>query len=117
MSGMKLVFISYPVNKMDEALAFYRDALGMEEAWREGARTVALRTNSDVQILLEEDEEEHTYGPGGVFVVDNVDLFFEENKDKLTFVKEPCDIPPGRYAIFMDATGNPIRIIDLTKQK
>lgn len=114
---MKLAFLSLPVKNMDSAVAFYRDVLGMEEAWREGATTVALRTNADVQLLLEQEEEEHQFGPGGIYIVENVETFYQQNKASLHFVQEPIDIPPGKYAIFTDDTGNPIRIIDLTKQK
>ena len=30
-------------------------------------------------------------------------------------MKEPIDIPPGRYAIYKDNSGNAIRIIDFSK--
>jgi catechol 2,3-dioxygenase-like lactoylglutathione lyase family enzyme len=113
---MKLIFHSQPVKEMKKAVSFYRDVLGMEEAWREGDHTVAFKTNSDTQILLEDDVEEHSYGPGSVFLVDSVDEFYQENNTSLNFVKEPSDIPPGRYAIFSDDSGNPIRIIDMSKR-
>ncbi|MDM5316197.1 VOC family protein [Fictibacillus sp. b24] len=113
---MKLVFHSQPVKDMKKAVIFYRDVLGMEEAWREGDHTVAFKTNADTQILLEDDNGEHVYGPGSVFLVDSVDKYFNENNQTLSFVKEPCDIPPGRYAIFSDDSGNPIRIIDMSKR-
>jgi hypothetical protein len=63
--------------------------------------------------IIEDDETD--LGAGGIFIVENVDSFYEENKNKLTFVKEPRDIPPGRYTIFKDNSNNVIRIIDLTK--
>jgi predicted enzyme related to lactoylglutathione lyase len=113
---MKLVFHSQPVKEMKKAVFFYRDVLGMEEAWREGDHTVAFKTNSDTQILLEDDVEEHSYGPGSVFLVDSVDEYYQENNASLNFVKEPSDIPPGRYAIFSDDSGNPIRLIDMSKR-
>ena len=111
---MKLIFLYHPVNDLKESLSFYRDTLGYEEAWREGENTVALTIpGSDVQMLIEDDE--HELGPGGVFQIESVDGFYQENKQNLTFVKEPIDIPPGRYAIYKDNSGNPIRIIDFTK--
>ncbi|MBN3555526.1 VOC family protein [Fictibacillus nanhaiensis] len=113
---MKLVFHSQPVKDMKSAVAFYRDILGMEEAWREGNHTVSFKANTDTQILLEDDKIEREFGPGSVFLVDNVDAYFTSNQSTLNFVKEPCDIPPGRYAIFTDDSGNPIRIIDMSKQ-
>ncbi|WP_137789408.1 VOC family protein [Bacillus sp. E(2018)] len=113
---MKLVFHSQPVKDMKKAIIFYRDILGMDEAWREGNHTVSLKTDTDTQILLEDDEVERDFGPGSVFLVDSVDEYFKENQSALLFVKEPCNIPPGRYAIFTDDSGNPIRIIDMSKR-
>ncbi|MEI5907421.1 VOC family protein [Bacillus spongiae] len=113
---MKLVFLYHPVKNVKESLAFYRDTLGFEEAWREGEHTVALTLpNSDVRLMIE--DEEADLSAGGVFLVDSVDDFYNENKNVLEFVKEPIDIPPGRYAIYKDISGNYLRIIDFTKEK
>ena len=112
---MKLLFMDYPVENLKESLAFYRDVLGFEEAWREGDHTVALKMpGSDVQLMIENDEVGLT--PGAVFLVDSVDEYYKEKKDILSFVKEPMDIPPGRYAIFQDNSGNLIRILDFSKE-
>jgi catechol 2,3-dioxygenase-like lactoylglutathione lyase family enzyme len=111
---MKLTFIHYPVKDLKESLPFYRQ-LGFEEAWREGDHTVALHMpGTDVQLMLEDDELD--IGPGCVFIVDSVDHFYEQNKAQLDFLKEPMDIPPGRYAIYRDPSGNPFRLIDMSKQ-
>ncbi len=115
MGVLKLVFLYHPVKNLKDSLTFYRETLGFEEAWREGEHTVALSLpNSDVRLLIEEDEKD--LDAGGVFLVDSVDSFFEENKNMLQFVKEPVDIPPGRYAIFKDNAENYIRILDFTKE-
>jgi len=112
---MKLVFLYHPVDNIKEALAYYRDTLGFEEAWREGEHTVALQIpNSEVRLLIEDDEKE--LGAGGIFLVESVDSFFNKKKEALEFVKEPIDIPPGRYAIYKDNSGNPIRIIDFSNE-
>ena len=112
---MKLLFMDYPVENLKESLAFYRDVLGFEEAWREGDHTVALKMpGSDVQLMIENDEVGLT--PGAVFLVDSVDEYYGKKRDILTFVKEPMDIPPGRYAIFQDNSGNLIRILDFSKE-
>ncbi|TLS37599.1 VOC family protein [Pseudalkalibacillus caeni] len=112
---MKLAFLFHPVGNLKESLTYYRETLGMSEAWREGEHTVALNIpGSEVQILLEDDEMD--IGPGGVFMVDSVDDFYKENKEKLQFIKEPVDIPPGRYAIYRDSDQNAFRIIDMTNQ-
>ncbi len=112
---MKLEFLYHPVKNIEEALMFYQEQLGFEEAWREGDHTIALRLpNSDVQLMIEDDEKELT--AGGVFSVESVDAFFQKHRDQLHFVKEPVDIPPGRYAIYTDNSGNLIRIIDFSKE-
>ena len=112
---MKLAFIDYPVKDLKKSIAFYRDTMGFEEAWREGDHTVAFKLpGSEVQLMIENDE--YGTGPGAVFLVESVDQFFVENKEQLEFVKEPVDIPPGRYAIFQDVDGNLIRILDFTNE-
>ena len=114
--NMKLAFLCHPTNDMKQSLSYYRDILGFEEAWREGDHTVALKLekNEEVQLMIEDDIE--GVPSGGVFILDNVDEFYEKNRSILNFVKEPIDIPPGRYAIFNDPNGNPFRIIDMTKE-
>lgn len=112
---MKLVFLYHPVSNLKDSLAFYRDTLGFEEAWREGEHTVALQLpGSDVRLLIEDDEL--GLAPGGVFLVDSVDGFYKENKDQLEFIKQPVSIPPGRYAIYKDNSGNLLRILDFTNE-
>lgn len=112
---MKLSFLYHPVIDLKESLIFYRDVLGFEEAWREGNHTVALSIpNTEQRIMLEADEQD--LGAGGVFLVDSVDEFYKEHQSKVEFVKKPIDIPPGRYAIYLDDSGNPIRIIDFSKE-
>ena len=113
---MKLVFLSHPVKNVKESLHFYREVLGFEEAWREGEHTIALNLpNSDVRLMIEDDEQD--LSAGGVFLVDNVDAFYEAKKNVLTFVKTPFDVQPGRYAIYQDHDGNYMRIIDFTNEK
>ncbi|MFT4414301.1 VOC family protein [Fredinandcohnia humi] len=113
---MKLLFLYYPVKNVDESLAYYRDVLGFEESWREGEHTAALHLpGTDVRLMIEDENE--GYSAGGMFLIDSVDVFYNENKDKLNFVKGPEDIPPGRYAIYLDNAGNPIRILDFTHEK
>jgi catechol 2,3-dioxygenase-like lactoylglutathione lyase family enzyme len=111
---MKLAFLFHPVKDLQESQRYY-EGLGMTEAWREGNQVMGLSMpDSEVQLMIEEDELE--LGPGGVFVVDSVDQFYDDNETRLHFVKTPCSIPPGRYAIYKDEAGNPIRIIDFTNK-
>ena len=39
---MKFEFLFVPTADLNASLAFYRDALGFSEVWREGDSTVAL---------------------------------------------------------------------------
>ena len=74
---MKLEFLYAPVQKIDEALAVYRDGLGLTEAWREGENTVTLNLpDSDVKLML--DAEAPAAKPGPLFVVE-----------------QRCDLPGG----------------------
>ncbi len=110
---MKLVFLYHPVDNLMDSLSYYRDTLGFEEAWREEEQAIAFQLpGSDVKLLIENDE--HDLGAGGVFLVKSVDEFFGEKKESLSFVREPVDIPPGRYAIYKDGSGNVIRVIDFS---
>ncbi|MEI4770869.1 VOC family protein [Psychrobacillus sp. FJAT-51614] len=112
---MKLVFLYHPVKDLKESITFYREILGFEEAWREGDKTVAFNLpDSEIKLMIEDDEQE--LSAGGIFLVDSVDEFYKSKKDTLVFLKEPVDIPPGRYAIYKDESGNPLRIIDFTKE-
>jgi predicted enzyme related to lactoylglutathione lyase len=112
---MKLHFIYQPAEDFKASLAFYRDTLGWEEAWREGESTAAFRIpGNEVQILLDKDPREAQVS-GPMFLVDSVDEFYQQNAGKLHFVKEPSDIPPGRYGAFKDASGNIIRLFDQTR--
>ncbi|MDF2700418.1 MAG: hypothetical protein K0Q49_1976 [Haloplasmataceae bacterium] len=112
---MKLVFLYQPVKNIEESMAYYKGVLGFEEAWREGEHTAALKLpNSDVKLMIEDDGSESEVG--GMFLVDSVDKYYKENKEKIEFVKKPMDIPPGRYATFKDISGNIIRILDFSKE-
>ena len=65
---MKLVFLHHPVENLEASLAFYRDTLGFKEAWREEEHTVAFKIpNSEVELLLDYDDDEKDLGAGGVF--------------------------------------------------
>ncbi|WML56492.1 VOC family protein [Neobacillus sp. PS2-9] len=115
---MKLTFLFHPVKNLKDSIEFYRDTLGFEESWREGEHTAALKLpGSDVQLMLEDEDENDGLPAGGIFLVESVDQYYAENNGKLVFIKEPIDIPPGRYAIYQDNSGNPIRILDFSKDK
>lgn len=110
---MKLVFVYQSVDDLDAALAFYRDDLGLTEAWREGDSTVAFELpGSPVQLMVDVRPDEHPKWASGMFFqVDDVDGFVEEH-GQLKWLDEPMDVPDGRAAAFTDPAGNTIHIFD-----
>jgi predicted enzyme related to lactoylglutathione lyase len=106
---MKLSFLYHPVKDLEKAVAFYRDVLGWDEAWREGEETAAMQIpDSEVTVMLDMTSEPEA--ASGFFGVDDVDAFYARMKDRLKFVAEPKDLPPIRYAAFTDPDGNVFRI-------
>jgi catechol 2,3-dioxygenase-like lactoylglutathione lyase family enzyme len=110
---MKLAFAFLPTRDLHQAIAFYRDTLGLDEAWREGDHTVAFSLpGTDVALMLGSEFEP----AGPLFLVDSVRDFYEHNVSALRFRFEPRDIPPGLYTIFDDPAGNAIRVMDVSKE-
>jgi hypothetical protein len=59
-STVKLTFLYQSVDDLDAALAFYRDVLGLAEAWREGDTTVAFELpGSPVQLMVDVRPDDH----------------------------------------------------------
>jgi len=106
---MKLEFMYAPVQKIDEALALYRDGLGLTEAWREGENTVALNLpDTDVKLML--DAEAPAAQPGPLFVVDSVAAFRNEHPG-LSY-EENLEIPGGWLTSFSDPWRNVVYLMD-----
>ncbi|MGM0854784.1 MAG: VOC family protein [Bacillota bacterium] len=81
---MKLAFQCHPVKDLTESLNYYRDTLGFEEACREGGHTIALKLpGTDVQLMIENDEPD--LAPGGIFIVDSVDGYYEPTSRSTSF--------------------------------
>lgn len=108
---MKLEFLYTPVKDLKSALALYRDALGWDEAWREGDSTVSLKLpGTEVQLMLVEIEP--TAGAGPIFVVESVESFHAGRPSELGVREEPQEIPGGFLATYEDASGNTIHVMD-----
>lgn len=110
---MKLMFLYQPVSDLAEAVAFYRDVLGLDESWREGDGTAAFRLpGTEVELMLDVPPGD---GPewkaGGFFAVDSVDAFVAAHPD-IKWVGEPIDVPGGRSAAFQDPAGNTLHLLD-----
>lgn len=108
---MKLEFVLVPTRDLGAALALYRDGLGLQEAWREGETTVTLALpGTDVQMMIDATDPDAPAGP--VFIVDDVRAFHAGRPDGLTAVAEPADIPGGAIALYTDASGNALYVMD-----
>jgi predicted enzyme related to lactoylglutathione lyase len=108
---MKLEFLYTPVKDLKAALALYRDALGWQEAWREGDSTVSLKLpGTEVQLMLVHAESGERVGP--IFVVDSVERFHADRPRELGTLEEPQEIPGGFIATYEDTSGNPIYVMD-----
>lgn len=110
---MKLTFIYQTVNDLPAALTFYRDQLGLVEAWREGESTVALELpGTEVQLMLDvTPDDSPRWRSGGFFQVDDVGAFVKEHQDA-EWVGEVMDMPGGKAASFADPSGNVLHVFD-----
>src|SRR5690625_3323690 len=96
---MKLTFLYVPVPELEPALTFYRDQLGLDEAWREGEGTVAFALPStDVQIMVDVPiGSEPNWQRGPMYLVDDLDTYMKEHAD-LPQVGSVVDDPNIRFA-------------------
>lgn len=105
---MKLTFIYQPIEDLDDAVAFHRDRLGFDEAWREGEDTVAFwLPDRSAQIMLST-----TRQPAGpMYLVGSVDTWVREHPDVVTTV-EKYDIPGGSVSGFAAPGGHTFYVFD-----
>jgi catechol 2,3-dioxygenase-like lactoylglutathione lyase family enzyme len=115
---MKLTFIYQSVTDLPATLAFYRDVLGLDEAWREGDGTVALELpGSPVQLMLDvRPDEDQRWSSGPFFAVDDVKTFIAEHP-QVDWLGGPIDMPGGVTASFTDPAGNVVHIFDQSTEE
>ena len=105
---MRLTFLYQPVTDVQASLAFYRDELGWEEAWREGDETVALWLPGRIaQVMLSTTEQP----AGPMYLVDDLQSWIGEHP-KLEIVVPAYPIPGGAVAGFGAPAGNVFYVFD-----
>ena len=108
---MKLLFELRPVEHLDASVDYYR-TLGLEPvAWPSDDTALLGPHGAQPTLALVRDPAEGALGTGGVYDVGDVDLFFDDHRG-LDWLLSPADSPFGRYAVFADRTGAPIRLLD-----
>jgi predicted enzyme related to lactoylglutathione lyase len=110
----KMTFIYLPVADMAAARTFYRDQLGLQEAWRQGDASCAFGLpGTDVQLMLTATSVSPQTRAGMVFHVADVESFYQENQGQIDFQGQPYPIPGvGRWVGALDASGNGIYFAD-----
>jgi catechol 2,3-dioxygenase-like lactoylglutathione lyase family enzyme len=104
---MRLAFVYAPVPELAAALPFYRDTLGLDEAWREGEDTVAYQLPDGPRIMV----SVSTDPAGPMYLVDSVAAYLAE-RPELTVFLPPREIPDGVVAGFHDPAGNVMYVFD-----
>ncbi|GAA0356474.1 VOC family protein [Bacillus horti] len=113
-----VMFYFVPVKDIKSAKALYRDALGLEESWREGDFTVAFKLpGTDVELMVEQVQEGGPDAAGPVLLVPSVKDIYENNQGKLHFVDEPSETPDGLWVSAKDDSGNGIYFTDESKHE
>ncbi|GAT88370.1 lyase [Paenarthrobacter nicotinovorans] len=129
--NISLKYAHVTVNDVDESLAFYRDALGLEvrnDVGSDGQRWVTLGSDAqpDLELVLSPPHAGRSQADGDaiqelltkgvmpmlVFSTDDLDATFEKLRASgAEVLQEPIDQPWGpRDCAFRDPSGNMIRI-------
>ena len=108
---MKLEFMYLPTQDLDATLALYRDTLGFDELWREGDLTVGLATGTEVALMIDA-AAEPGFGPGPIFITDDVRAFHAKHDGAYELTAPPFEIPGGFLSCFTDPGGNLIYVMD-----
>ena len=105
---MKLTFLYTPAPDLATGAAFYRDVLHLQEAWRDGDRTVAFwSSDRAVQVMVSTTEQP----AGPMYLVDDLTQWTAAHPDLCVTVPR-SDIPNGAVTGFSDPMGNVFYVFD-----
>lgn len=106
----------YYVSDLEKSVPFYRDVLGLKQAWRDDDKQMVGfklgRGSGEIVIQSDKSLPKFDYS----FLVDNVEAFCNKVTDSgFKVAVKPFEVRCGKYAVLADPDGNKIPIIDLTK--
>jgi predicted enzyme related to lactoylglutathione lyase len=105
----KIDCIRLPVPDLDEALAFYRDSLGLQLIWRTETAAGLAMPKTDAELVLQTERPELEVD----LLVANADAAAKRFKAAGGRVlTPPFDIAIGRAAVVMDRWGNVLVLLD-----
>ena len=105
---MKLTFLYTPAQDLAAGVAFYRDSLGLQEAWRDGEITVAFWSpDRSVQVMVSTTDQP----AGPMYLVDDLSAWTAAHDD-VPMVVPRSSIPNGAVAGFADPMGNVFYVFD-----
>ncbi|GAA2723273.1 VOC family protein [Cellulomonas aerilata] len=105
---MKLRFIYQPVPDLAEAVAFHREDLQFEEAWRDGDDTVAFwLPDRSAQVMLSTTKQP----AGPMYLVDDLDAWISEHPG-IAILVATYEIPGGSVAGFCAPGDNVFYVFD-----
>jgi catechol 2,3-dioxygenase-like lactoylglutathione lyase family enzyme len=108
----KIDCVRLPVPNLDEALAFYRDGLGLPLIWRTDTAAGLSMPETDTEIVLQSERPEFEVD----LLVDDADVAAQRfGSAGGRVLVPPFDIQIGRAAVVMDAWGNVLVLLDQSK--
>ena len=111
---MRMTMLLQPVDRLDEAVDFYRDRLGLQERFRDGDRFAMLDTGS-LPLALIAGDERLVDQPALTFSVNDVDRALSElTQGGARVLRTPENGPHERRAVLADPSGHPFVISSKT---
>jgi len=114
---MRLTFHYVPVARLDAAVTFYRETLGLVESWREGDDTVAFTLDgTEVELMLGEVRETDGFAwfTGPMYEVDLL-AEWEDGHPDVTRLGPVSHTPPVHVLPCADVDGNGFYVYELDR--
>ncbi|HWC31295.1 MAG TPA: VOC family protein [Dehalococcoidia bacterium] len=108
----KVDCVSFPVPDLEEALEFYRDALGHQLIWRTDSAAGLRLPESEAELVLRTESR----APETDLKVESVPEAVSRFRDAGgSVVSGPFEIPIGQCAVVVDPYGNQLVLLDSSK--